>query len=418
MTIKSSTTESINFIKIIKFLSSGKKFILGLTLLTALLTVTALKTSPVPPYKSSIHFLGPDTATILEYNYNLDLQESYESIFKKLITELNSKVFQEEVFVNGDYITKINGKTEEILSHLSSIQIEIGEYQTNEKNEKYLVSNSASIEMEGKYPIIYNAFLQDLVTSGNNKIIAYFQDLKTQSLERQLDRLSDRIEFAENFALMDRKNKIIRMQETDKENLKITLSEIESARYKAKMERLALIEKLTYHAKLAEFMGFIDNIFFDIDSNKSYNNSDFNILINKDNQALPEWYLYGSEALNKRIKLLQSRTSDDPFVPGLIELNNQITKIQNNHGLATLVSRVNDSPFIPEISNMMSKKIELESHLDDLNFQNFNFLNVTKEAASFQLKGRPIILTTLISAILGFILSSLLYFIIYEVRHE
>ena len=42
-----------------------------------------------------------------------------------------------------------------------------------------------------------------------------------------------------------------------------------------------------------------------------------------EDENLPEWYLYGEKALLERIELLKSRTSDEPYIPELVFLDNE-----------------------------------------------------------------------------------------------
>jgi len=83
---------------------------------------------------------------------------------------------------------------------------------------------------------------------------------------------------------------------------------------------------------------------------------------------LPEWYLYGEKALLERVELLESRTSDDPFIPELVTLTNQLKAVQNNNVLKTLQERQNDDPFIPEIIALQKslKEVQLNNVLKTL----------------------------------------------------
>ena len=120
---------------------------------------------------------------------------------------------------------------------------------------------------------------------------------------------------------------------------------------------------LTDSAKLARSLGIIENNFklFNYDGVKS----DLTISISE-SKALPEWYLYGEKALLQRVDLLKSRKSDDPFIPELITLNNQLDEVQNNNLLQTLVARQDDRPFIAEIVKLDIEKNNLESRLVEM----------------------------------------------------
>ena len=131
------------------------------------------------------------------------------------------------------------------------------------------------------------------------------------------------------------------------------------------------IQILTASAQLAGSLGIIENNFGQneiiLESNnefilesESINEINLNVELNED-ENLPMWYLFGEKALLKRIEILKNRTSDDPFIPELVSLNNQINEIQNNNLLQTLEERQDDSPFIARINELDIEKIKLES---------------------------------------------------------
>jgi len=159
-----------------------------------------------------------------------------------------------------------------------------------------------------------------------------------------------------------RLSQILRIKEEDAQKIRELNDLIERARYKAKNERLNAIQTLTAAAKLAGSLGIIENNLGKI--NESNNDINLNIAINE-NDDLPEWYLFGEKALLERIELLKSRTSDDPFIPELVDLNMQINEIQNNNLLKTLEERQDDSPFIPRITELDVESVKLKSFVVD-----------------------------------------------------
>ena len=44
---------------------------------------------------------------------------------------------------------------------------------------------------------------------------------------------------------------------------------------------------------------------------------------------MPDWYLFGEKVLLERIEILRSRISDDPFIPELVKLKNEINNRNN-----------------------------------------------------------------------------------------
>jgi len=112
-------------------------------------------------------------------------------------------------------------------------------------------------------------------------------------------------------------------------------------------------------AKLAKSLGIIENNFKLINDDGA--NSDLTIAIGE-SKDLPEWYLYGEKALIQRVELLENRMSDDPFIPELVTLNNQLNEVQNNNLLKTLETRQDDGPFIPEIVTLNNQLNEVQNN--------------------------------------------------------
>jgi LPS O-antigen subunit length determinant protein (WzzB/FepE family) len=116
-----------------------------------------------------------------------------------------------------------------------------------------------------------------------------------------------------------------------KQKIAIRLDEISLERrlllLKAKDERLNQIEILNEEAKIAKSLGVIENNFKLFSDNKINSNLTFDIGENKD---LPGWYLYGEKALLEAVELLESRSSDIPFIPKLIDLDVEKNKLESS----------------------------------------------------------------------------------------
>ena len=49
-----------------------------------------------------------------------------------------------------------------------------------------------------------------------------------------------------------------------------------------------------------------------------------------EDEKLPDWYLYGQKALLERVKLLESRTNDESYIPELVALDNEKLKLESS----------------------------------------------------------------------------------------
>jgi LPS O-antigen subunit length determinant protein (WzzB/FepE family) len=223
-----------------------------------------------------------------------------------------------------------------------------GNYQEYTKIElPYILS------IEGENPDVLSEYLNEVVSKANQEVVLYTASIEQQKVVNRLEQIKLEKSLLLAKAKEDRLSQIQRIKEEDAQKIRELNNLIERARYKAKNERLNSIERLTAAAKLAGSLGIIDNNLGKI--NQSNNDINLNIAINEDDD-LPEWYLFGEKALLERVELLKSRTSDDPFIPELVILNNQINEIQNNNLLKTLEERQDDSPFIIVINEAGEEK--------------------------------------------------------------
>ena len=256
--------------------------------------------------------------------------------------------------------------------------------------------------MKGGNAEIISRYLDELTASANIQTIDdLISTIKLKISIRLEEILIERGLLLEQ-AEKDRFSKIERIKEEDGQKIRQINDQIDRARYKAKENRLNQIVVLTDSIKLANSLGIIENNFTQINDDGA--NSALTIAIGERNY-LPEWYLYGEKALIKRVELLVNRKSDDPFIPELITLKNQLNEVQNNNTLKTLEARQDDSPFIPELIELNLEKIALES--TTLTLSNANSVHVV-ESAKVKNTSRSKRLVVFQALIVSFMMSILL----------
>jgi chain length determinant protein (polysaccharide antigen chain regulator) len=78
-------------------------------------------------------------------------------------------------------------------------------------------------------------------------------------------------------------------------------------------------------------------------------------------------YLRGSKALRSEIKELTERSSDDPFIPGLRDLQDKIELLKTNRQIEALKLRKDNDPFIETLRDKESELAILEAFKIDPN---------------------------------------------------
>ena len=355
----------------------AKRFLIaGLTgFVTVLAILYALNI--VPTYKSSSLFTSPSNISITNINKVHLVDETKESIFSKFLTLLSSKELQKIAFVEGGFLTLFNPDNIPIedvdgfvYEATSSVSVNSPSLTMDDRDFDFLRELPYSVTMEGDNAEAISEYLNSLVALANSKTILGIIKHNELKISNRLDEISLERDLLLKQAEKDRFSEIERIKEEDGKKIKQINDQILRARYKAKEGRLNQIEILLHASQLAKSLGIKENnlnIFSP--SNGSSANKDinaFNLAIGENNN-LPVWYLYGETALIQRVKFLKNRESDDPFIPELITLNNQLNEVQNNTLLKTLETRQDDSPFIAEIALLDVEKIKLESTIVIMN---------------------------------------------------
>lgn len=428
-----------------------KKFLIaGLTSFLTAVVLIILFNLPVKNQSIS-SFTLPSNQSIASIN-KLNLpSEIINSFFSRFLNQIVSKDFQRKVFIEGDFLTKLNNNNSNydnndfISQTINSIRLTGPVLIDNQKHYSLIIEKNDEA---------FSEYLNTLISAVNSKVISDLIALNKLNNSNKLEELSIERDSLLYLAKQERLAEIKRIKEIDLQRIreindKINNLEIKKAqqvpknikrikenninkirdinvkilslRNSAKEARLNQIIVLNESLVLAKSLGIIENNF----NHKNVSITNF-----------PDWYLYGEKALTQKIKLLKNRTSDDPFIPKLVDLKNQIKVIQDyeiieilmaeeelagvndqilnlkrqvkliedNPTITTLEMRQDDSPYIEDffILDMERRKILLTD--DSIN--NFNVVRLIKTSKT----SNKSIMTT--NKWLIFILTSISSFII------
>ena len=339
--------------------------------LTAFITALAAlyTTTFTPSYQAKVSISSAPSSSITNLNNLIYSEETKNSIFSSFLSILESQDLQKNVFIENGFLTQFNKDNNPIDDvdgfidgFTNSIRI-VSPKLNSLSMEISLYEKPYSISMQGNDSEFISNYLNTLVKRADSKNIERIIQLNQQKISNRLDQIAIDSEMLLKKYRQNRLNQIERILEEDGQKLREINDQIKRAKYQAKENRLSQIAVLYDSARVAKSLGIIENNFKLFDGNSS--SSDLTIAIGE-NLDLPEWYFYGEKALSQTIDLLESRISDDLFIPELVTLKNQINEIQNNNLLKTLEARQDDSPFIPELVALNLEKDRLESANDNL----------------------------------------------------
>ena len=411
--------DEIDLRQLFKSLKERSRFIFTFTGVVTLLAIGYVLSLTAPPtqYKVQATFLKPSESSVIRLNqYSLlnETANTAESVFSKFLTTLNSPVLQRDLFDDDGYLKRLQKEGESI--------VDVDKYITEFTKSLSITKNKETagvvlphiLSTESSNPDVVSEFLDAILTKADKETINYFINTQKLKITNRLKEITTERQLLLTKSKQDRQSQIKRIKEADNQKLIEINNKIDAARLIAKTERMNEIVTLKDAAALAASLNIIESNLNQL--NKGTNNMNSNIAI-QSGTNLPDWYLFGETALLKMIDSLESRASDDPYIPELAILDNQLKEINNNTLLQTLEQRLDDSPFIAEISLLDIETIKLESiRPDSTDISAMQLYQAaTSEIIPTKSKNRLIIALAFIGS---FMLSILLVFLMNAFKEE
>ena len=378
-------TDEIDLRKLAKSLKERRWFIFGFTCFVTLLAIVYVLLLPPPSisYIATTSFTKPSKSSFILNNDKIP-SVTRESIYSSFLDNIIIESLQKKVFTEGDYLSRLN-KQNELVG-------DVDENISGFLNSASLETNGAlsTFSIQGTNAKILTDFLNELVIEANNKTVNEIKSINKQKIAFSLDEIDTELSEINDQIL----NQIDRIKEQDAQKIQEINDQIDGLRYKAEQDRLNQILRLTEDVKLARSLGAIENNFTQSSDTLT-------------TASLPNWYLYGEKALLARINILKSRTSDDPFIPELVALNNKLNEVQNNKTSRTLEESQVDNSFIDRINELDKEKLKLESSIIDLDSSTINAMELVHYASANQIPIKSRNKIILAMALIGSFMSSI-----------
>lgn len=303
--------------------------------------------------------------------------ETSSSIFLQFLHNLDSNILQEKVLSEENSLTAIEKDSIDIDSLLISKMPAIA--QEDIKGVK------RSISAIGSNPKVIIRFLNKLISSAKIKTFSDITALSIQNNTLRINEISNQLIALSFIEKNQRISEISKIKESDAESIRVLNDAIYRARFEAKQERLNLIKLLKDEAILANYVGIEDNNINNVRLNATQGDSVYEIFLDG---TFPEWYVYGSKALLKKIEILEKRTNDDPYIEDLLIMQNKLHEVRNNNKLRTLQNRIDDTLFIKNFIPLENELLKLKQ-FDPIDFK-FNVMELMKTAHSKALPQKQI----------------------------
>lgn len=359
-----TSNDEIDLRELVRTLIRRKKTILLVASLVLLASI-AYAFLATPVYKAKASFLPPTKGEIAPLKIptgsaDADADaDAVTKIYAEFEKNLNSVRLRRQIFEQMNllsiYAKKADASTNsEAVFNEFNTDLSI-EKPVAKKNE--IVIPAIHLVLTGKDPQLLAQVLNqisDLVrTNTTQEVIAGVIEevvFRKQQLNREINELRAKAE-------RQKQDEITKLQEVDKVEKNKTIDQINTLRASAKTRRIDHIRALEEAAKVAESIGLAEKSSL-LESAQANDKAAFYTEVNTQAQPL---YLRGYKALRSEIKELEERKSDDPFIPGLRDLQDKLDLLSTNHQVEALLARSSNDPFTENLRNKESELAVLEA---------------------------------------------------------
>jgi len=405
--------DEINLLDLWKVLAAKKFFIFGLTAIITLLAIIIVLFMP-RTYQTTAYFLPPKASDVEELNipaisYSLSSEDAYNNF----ILNLKSRALRLEFFNEHDLSSKLSddptANKDQVFEENFHKQLVVKQ-DLKKKGQQAFVS----ISYDGKNPELIAKMVNDYIKYVHAKTIEEFLTLVRRNIRTKKEDFEDVIIQSKKRVIAQRRqDEIARLIEADKiaslefiEKIKVLKQRTEQKR----QDKIVTLEEALVIAKQLNIVDPIDS-WSELKSNDQAANK-----VSINNKTLPE-YTRGSKTLQAELQALKSRTSNDPFTPGLRELEEQFQRLEQNSRVEVLKVRTNDEPFIADLRDLKEQVAKLK---------NININETKIKAAMFDqmavVPEAPIKpkrkLVVIISFVLAFMLSIFLAFFLNFIQNS
>jgi LPS O-antigen subunit length determinant protein (WzzB/FepE family) len=350
--------DEINLLDLWKVLAAKKFFIFGLTAIITLLAIIIVLIMP-RTYQTTAHFLPPKASDVEELNirainYSIDSETAYNSF----ILNLKSRSLRLKFFNEHDLSSKLSddptANKDQIFEESFNKQLVVKQDLKKKAQQAFV-----SISYDGKDPELIAKMVNDYIKYVHDKTIEEFLLLVKRNIRTKKEDLEDVIIQSKKRVIAQRRqDEIERLIEADKIARLELIERIKVLKQRTEQKRQDKMVQLEEALVIAKKLDIVDPI----DSWSELNNVKDQVTnkVSINNKTLPE-YTRGSKALQAELQALKSRTSNDPFTPGLRELEEQLQRLEQNSRVEVLKVRTNDEPFIADLRDLKEQIAKLKN---------------------------------------------------------
>lgn len=298
--------------------------------------------------------------------------------FVQFLNRIQSKNHHQKVFENGSFYEKFSssiGKPTNPDQLLQEIYNSLA-LRKRIKNEKFTY-----ISVEGPNPEELSNFINALAETAITDIRDETLNLLKIKIKQQTEVVSNEIESTRRDIKKQQLDKAIHFEKIYEQKRKTILDKIASLRKQKRDKIKYQLASLRLEAKekrLNTIISLTEELIFARKLNPNDNNLKYS-------PNPPDWFLYGTSALEKRIRALKSRTNDDPYNPSIGRLLSELKASEIEPALNPGEAENNGALSPPKIISLQTELDALDNNLK-LSLLNTPFPKGTSKLPELQTK--------------------------------
>lgn len=351
--------DEIDLFELFASLFAQWRLIIGITIIGVLISISVALITP-KIYETSASVRTPLTSQIAAINENGYTKFTAQRLFKRYYDQVKSKQNLKNHLLQTSAIPRLVPNIDEadidktVAALMEQFNVTILEPEAPKGEvvkfpELFQVSLSATAEPETV--AVLNHYLQHieeiiLKDIGDEGVVEV--TLRSNNLNRDIDLLR-------TGAKRSRELLIEKLMIQNQEKIDLLQQQVELLEEKAGNEKRNRVIKLEEARDIARALNIMEPTTIDLlaqASEKVPGKSSTQVSISSNSNRLD--FLMGTQYLDSRIKLLQSRESDLPYVTEIPELLRKIAALKNDRKIAALKSRESDDPFIDSLPGKLN----------------------------------------------------------------
>jgi len=363
--------DEIDLFELFSSLAQQWRWLVGITVIGVLLSIAIALLIP-KQYKVSTQVAVPSTADVAAVIMRGYGEQTTNSLFVEYYQNLNSAVELHQFIKVGGWLEKLypekaNDVSEaEMFSSLSdnlSITVLAPIKEKGEANDP--APSLLGITLWSKDEQVAANFLNDYVTKANSRVLEKLRLNGQLSRDFEVEKIHSEIALLRNDAKKVRLLAIQKQERGNEEKIKELLQAIDLLTDKFDLDTQSELLALKEALYLAQVMKVKTPKTIESFAKSNLTRTDINITT----KSREDLFLMGSDYLEGRIKIIESRQKKAPYIKEISVFKKQIEEAKNDIKLATLKARKNDDPYIAELPALLGE-------MDKLKILTFDFSDV------------------------------------------